>query len=638
MRERLRRSWIGQVVLAAVICASGLQAQEPAAGPEDNAAVRGLRDRAELEAFLDGIMAAQRESLHIQGAVVSVVKDGQLFFSKGYGYADVKKGRKVDPARTLFRIGSVSKLFTWHAVMQLVEQGKLDLNTDLNVYLTAFKIPATFPEPVTMTHLLTHTPGFEDRVLGLFRRKAEEMKPLGELLAEELPARVRRPGHLASYSNHGTALAGYVVEVVSGVPWAEYIEKNILEPLEMRHTTVRQPLPPEIADDMAQGYRYRSGEFQEQPFEFVPAAPAGSMSAAADDMARFMIAHLQNGRVGSVQVLSETSARRMHSRLFGHDPRLNGMLHGFYEMNRNGERIFGHGGDTLWFHTQLALFPDRNMGLFVSYNSDTGSRARSDMVKAFIDHYFPPAERAAPAPAPGFMERARRLAGSYASLRRSYTSLAKLAMLAGAVKITVTPEGYLRSTGMGEQPKRWVEVEPGLFQAIDGAEKALFREEAGKTYLFISELPPMAFEKLEGLETPAFQIALLVPAGLVLVSALVGWPIAAWRKRNRPRASAPSRWPRLAGWIMCALFAVFALELVAGLGDAQQIVFGVPPALRLALALPVAAALLLVAVLIWTVLAWARRYWNFGARVHYTLVALAGVVLTWWLRYYNLLG
>lgn len=637
MQEHLRRWRVGRIVLVAVFCASGLQAQEPAAQPE-SATVRGLRDRAELEAFLDGIMAAQRESLHIQGAAVSVVKDGQLFFSKGYGYADTRTGRKVDPARTLFRIGSVSKLFTWHAVMQLVEQGKLDLDKDLNAYLTAFKIPATFPEPVTMAHLLTHTPGFEDRVIGLFRRKAEEMKPLGELLAEELPARVRRPGHLASYSNHGTALAGYVVEVVSGMPWAEYIEKNILEPLGMRHATVRQPLPPEIADDMAMGYRYRSGEFQEQPFEFVPAAPAGSMSAAAEDMARFMIAHLQDGRFGSVQVLSEAGARRMHSRLFGHDPRLNGMLHGFYEMSRNGERIFGHGGDTLWFHTQLALFPERNTGLFVSYNSDTGSKARSDMVKAFIDHYFPPAERAAPAPAPDSKERARRLAGNYASLRRSYTSLAKLAMLAGTVKISVTPEGYLRSTGMGEQPKRWVEIEPGLFQAVDGPEKALFREEAGRIYLFLNELPPMVFEKLEGFESPAFQYALLALAGIVLASALVGWPIAAWRKRNRPRASVPSRWPRLAGWIMGALFGLFALVLVGTLGDAQQIVFGVPPALRLALALPVAAAILLLAVLVWSVAAWVRRYWSFGARVHYTLVALAGLALVWWLHYYNLLG
>ena len=115
-----------------------------------------------MEAFLDKLLGREMEKHHIAGAAVSVVKDGKLFFAKGYGYADLENGIPVDPEQTIFRIGSVAKLFTWTAVMQLVEQGKLDLDADINTYLD-FRIPDTYPQPITLKHLLTHTSGFEDR-------------------------------------------------------------------------------------------------------------------------------------------------------------------------------------------------------------------------------------------------------------------------------------------------------------------------------------------------------------------------------------------------------------------------------------------------------------------------------------------
>ncbi|NIN92939.1 serine hydrolase, partial [bacterium] len=180
---------------------------------------QGTTDRAELEAFLEGIMTAYMETHHIAGATIAVVKDGEIFFAKGYGYADVKEKKPVIADKTLFRPGSVSKLFTWTAVMQLFEQGKIDLNDDINIYLKDFKIPDTYPEPITMTHLLTHTPGFEDFVNEMGAREAEDLVPLAEFLARKMPVRVLRPGKLTSYSNYGTALAGYIVEEISGMPF-----------------------------------------------------------------------------------------------------------------------------------------------------------------------------------------------------------------------------------------------------------------------------------------------------------------------------------------------------------------------------------------------------------------------------------
>ncbi|MDX1577656.1 MAG: serine hydrolase, partial [Gemmatimonadota bacterium] len=196
-----------------------LPAQEPGAveprAETETAARPALSDVAELEAWLDGFMASHLEELPSAGAAVAIVLDGEPLLARGYGLADVEKEVPVD-ASTLFRIGSVSKLFTWTAVMQLVERGILDLETDINEYMGDVQVPDTYPEPVTLRHLLTHTAGFEDHVVGLFGSDEDDVRPLEEILREEMPARVRPPGEVASYSNHGTGMAAHIVERVTG--------------------------------------------------------------------------------------------------------------------------------------------------------------------------------------------------------------------------------------------------------------------------------------------------------------------------------------------------------------------------------------------------------------------------------------
>ena len=235
----------------------------------------GPTDRAELEAFMDGIVEAQLEAYNIAGAVVAVVKDGALFFAKGYGYADLKARKRVEADKTLFRIASISKLFVWTAVMQLVEQGKLDLNTDINTYLTHFKIPDTYDEPITLTHLMTHTAGFEEYVIGLFAKDSNRLLPLGDILAQELPARVRPPGEAASYSNHGTALAAYIVEKVSGKAWNDYVEENILRPLGMNRTTFRQPVPEDSISKCFKGLYLQRGRVSRGGLRICAFGPRG---------------------------------------------------------------------------------------------------------------------------------------------------------------------------------------------------------------------------------------------------------------------------------------------------------------------------------------------------------------------------
>ena len=238
--------------------------------------------------FMDGVVQTHLRDKHIAGATICVVKDGRILLAKGYGFSDVKKQIPVQAEETLFRIGSISKLFVWTSVMQLVQQGKLDLNTDINQYLKDFKIPATYNEPITLKHLMTHSPGFEDLIIGLFAKDSSKVKRLGEILSNEIPGRVRPAGEVSSYSNHGTGMAAYIVEQASGMNWITYVEKSILNPLAMTSTTFRQPLPARLKGRMSKGYAYADGEFVEKLFEYVPLSPIGAATTTAVDMANFM--------------------------------------------------------------------------------------------------------------------------------------------------------------------------------------------------------------------------------------------------------------------------------------------------------------------------------------------------------------
>ncbi|MEX0678594.1 MAG: serine hydrolase domain-containing protein [Pirellulales bacterium] len=605
---------------------------------------RGPTDPAELAAFIDGIMAAQMKEKHVAGATISVVVDNRPFFSKGYGYANVAAKEPVDPDKTMFRIGSVSKLFTWTAVMQLAEEGKLDLDADINTYLADFKIPPTYPEPITLEHLMTHTPGFEDHILELFARSPDKLEPLGTLLARQLPARVRPPGGLASYSNHGTAIAGYIVAEVSGMPWEGYIEQKILQPLGMEHTLARQPALDKMPADMSKGYAFERGRYEEKGFEYVPLAPAGAVSASAGDMARFMIAHMQDGRYDSTQILKDETARRMRQLLFTHDERLDGMAYGFFRLTYNGEQIVHHGGDTRWFHSFLVMLPERKTGFFVSYNTDTAGAARERLLTAFLDRYFPAAEPPEKKdqekePASGQPGSLKRFTGSYGALRRSYTSIAKLAALMGVVKISADG-GQLVVSGLGSDPTRFVEIEPLLFREVDGWETIAFRQDAQGhiTHLFVGKLPIVAFEKLAFGETPMFAMLLVGACALVFLSAVIGWPWAAFIAWGVPReTTVGSRLAGWLGWIVSLAALVWLGAALLFMREPEELAYGVPPLVEAMLWAAPAIAVLVAAVLLAALAAWLRGYWRFSGRLHYTCVLAAGLAFVWFLHHWNLL-
>jgi CubicO group peptidase (beta-lactamase class C family) len=486
----------------------------------------------DVDAWLDGYMPYALESGDIAGAVVVVVKDGQVLTERGYGYADVAKRIPVDPKTTLFRTGSVSKLTTWTAVMQLVEQGKLDLDTDVNKYID-FKIPDYQGQPVTLRNLMTHTAGFQETVRRLISDNPADVLPLERYVKENLPPRIFAPGKVPAYSNYGASLAGYIVERTSGMPFDEYVEKNEFAPLGMTMSTFRQPLPKQFEANMSQGYA--GGEAQK--FEIVVPAPAGSQSATGDAMAKFMIAHLENGK----GLLKPETARQMHDFVLQTYPPLHAMALGFYHDDVNGHRVIGHGGDTAYMHSNLDLFIDDGVGLFISMNSDgkNGSPRwlREALLAQFADRYFPAPLEGQPIDAKTARQHAQMLAGSYASSRGFQTNFMRMLGLASQDNVGVDKDGGIvvpSAANAAGEPRKWIEIAPFVWRDRDSGLKLAAKVENGRVteWNFDTVSAIMTFVRVPWYRDAAWLMpALLAALGVIALSALA-WPFGAIARRR----------------------------------------------------------------------------------------------------------
>jgi CubicO group peptidase (beta-lactamase class C family) len=637
--QRITSAALVTVVVATPGSAQVGQATEMPVMTEDQSAEAEASplDPVELEAFIDGMMRVQLRHLKNVGATISVVQGGEVILAKGYGFADLEGGVEVDPVRTLFRIGSVTKLFVWTSVMQLVESGQLDLDADINEYLETFEIPAVWDEPVTMAHLMTHTPGFEDRVVGLFARDASRMQPIEEVLAGQTPERVRPPGDHPSYSNHGTAMAARIVENITGQDFQDYVQENILDPLGMANTTLAQPLPEHLAEQMSKGYERAGDHYEEQDFEFVPLYPAGSVSSSATDMARLMIAFLQKGQLGGNRILSEETAMRMRSAIFEVAPGVNTSPHGFMDMSTRGVRIIGHGGDTLWFHTLFSLYPERDLGLFVSYNTDTGGGGRGILEAAFLDRYFAEPERSA-APSADFSERADLFAGEYRGNRFPHTTLAKLGAAAEAFKVTANEEGELLAMG-----NRWVETSPGIFTSRSGEATLVFVEgEDGRmSHFYMAQFPIMTFGRVPASEARGIHLPLLVLSLVMFVFTVVAWPLG-WAIRKWFRVGSGgerlSSRARLMLWATTALMLALLIGLGSVLSDVEDIVMGDLGSVKMILLLPLIALLPAAGSIVAMIGMWRASEGTTTGRVLYSLTVVLVLTFYWQMSVWNVLG
>ena len=597
----------------------------------------------DLGAFLDGLVPAYLQKQDIAGAVIAVVKDGKVLFAKGYGFADVAKQKPVSASDTLFRPGSISKLFTWTSVMQLVEQGKIDLDRDVNDYLD-FKIPPAFGKPITMRNIMTHTPGFEETAKDLFVPDASYMRPLDEYIKEHLPARIYPPGTVPAYSNYATTLAGYIVQRVSGKPFEQYVADNIFNPLGMHHTTFVQPLPPELLPLMSNGYQRASQPAKS--FEFVQAFPAGSVSTSALDMCNFMIAHLQDGQFGDARILQTNTAKLMHARQWGYDPRLSAMALGFYEELKNGHRIIGHGGDTDYFHSYLHLILDQNVGFFISVNSAGKGEGSVDIFEKFLDRYFPytppPGDKVATT-----KEDAARVAGFYIPSRRFDTSFLKLLNLPGQLKVTAQPDATIVVDLLKDpngEPKKYEEIAPLLYREVHGQLHVGFQpDKQGKMVMSI-DWPFFIFQRPSWTDGKYLNFAIIISSLTVLVLTLLLWPVAAGIRKHygRPLQVTPEQ-KRMR--VMVRLICALDIGVVVGWGilasridDPGAFNDKLDKWIVLVMILGVIAAIATLIALYNAARSWANKETWIWTRIHDVAIALACLGFTWFIWNWNLIN
>ena len=476
----------------------------------------------DVNAWLDGKLPDALKNGDIPGAVVSVVKDGQVVTTRGYGWADTGASGgqpvAVDPQTSLFRVASVSKIPTSIAAMQLVEQGKVDLDADISAYLD-FEIERRFDEPLTLRHLLTHSAGFDEH---------GSLTPTTDLEAyvkNDPPVQVFAPGTTPGYSNYGMALAGYIVQRVSGQPFEAYVREHVLEPAGMTSSTYEQPLPKDMAGSLGPGYT-STGE--EVPFELMGDFPAGSLTVSAPDFAAFMNAQLSR----SPKLLREETWEQMWSpglgeERLGNRAKAGEMGLGYFELTRHGRRIVEHGGDNQGWHSKFELYPEKKTGIFISYNGDGNESSRTlreDLAQGFADRYFP-GETVKASGSKDSAEHAHQVAGTYVPSRSPWTTFLSAWMPAfSPVTIEHTGGGKLTL-----DETQYVEVEPWVWRQVDGAGAIAAQVKDGKV-VSLSLGPALTLIPVTPVQqalAPVFGVCLVL-----LLVVTVAWPVGALRRRR----------------------------------------------------------------------------------------------------------
>lgn len=511
----------------------------------------------DVTAWLDGKIPDALNRGDLPGAVITVVHNGRILVTRGYGHAatgaDGEPQRLVD-SDTLFRIASVSKLATSISVMQLVERGELDLDTDISTYIDV-SIPRRFSGDITLRNLLTHTAGFEERGKNLVTSESGPFD-LDKSVRQDPPVQVFAPGTTPAYSNYGMSLAGYIVERVSGESFEDYVREHVLEPAGMDSSTFDQPLPERLAGRMANGYKTTGG--RAQPFELID-SPAGGMTTSGTDAGRFMLAMLNQSQGGAL--LEEGTWKQMFGPGLGAD-QLGTLAEGkqmglgFFDESRNGHQIVGHEGGTV-FEAELEIYPNDGSGVFVAVNGegkDGAAALKDDLMRGFSDRYYPGSEPGAEG-GPSVDEsrqHARVAAGTYTSSRAPMTSFASIreALPSEWNSIDALDDGHLLLRA-GESVIEYEEIKPWVWRQVGGSQTLTVQVEDGKV-VRIGDIP--AFSLLPITVSQRVLVPVVLGAATVLMLFVLAWPLGAVRRlmARRGGAGIADAGPCLSWWARSA--------------------------------------------------------------------------------------
>jgi CubicO group peptidase (beta-lactamase class C family) len=607
---------------------------------------------ADLEAFFDGILPLQLERSDVAGASVLVMKDGKLLLEKGYGYSNFKDKKPVDPATTIFRLASISKLFTWVAAMQLEEQGKLNLDTDINQYLD-FQIRPAFGRPVTMRNLMTHTGGFEETVRDIIlvngKQPPDQVSSLREFLFRNQPRRLFPPGIVPGYSNYGVGLGSYIVQRISGQRFEQYVADHIFAPLGMTHSTFFQPPPKELESLPSEGYR---GTTAQDPvgFEIFNPVGAGGVSSTAADMCRFGQALLRGGELDGHRILKPETLAKMYTPQFRSSEELPALGMGFYETWRNDLHWIGHEGDLIAFHSLFFIERSENLILFVSFNSAGGAgKARPELVQMFTDRYFPsnaPQKFIAMTP-----EKLKSVEGAYQSTRRADSTKTRLNNLFSQRVASVDKEGVLTLGDIKDlrgHTIKWKPIAADLFQQVDG-QRRLFaiRDGSGNVIRLAYDFPGVQAERVKWYDAAAFVYALCGGSVAILAAVIVASLYRLGRRlvfKNRPKPvpQPGTLWlPRVTRVAACLWVGLLGgiFGFLASHGDDLA-----PPTaawdkyLYLVNGVALLAVLFSILAICSGLIAWFRPGLRRITQIKFSLVALACLALSWLAIHWNILG
>lgn len=588
---------------------------------------------AEIEALADKVIGEKVTGGSLPGAVFLVVRDSQIVFARGYGYANMAQKTPLSPLDTVLPVASVSKLFTATAALQLVENGLLDLHADVNSYLSDFQLKTPLGT-VTPHHLLTHTAGFDERLIGVAVRDKSAAIPLGEYIASRMPPPVFSPGKVMFYSNHGITLLGYLIEVLSGLRFHEYVRKNLLHPLGMHNSSFDLPDPPPA--DHATGYIRRGAALQPLKPDFGHLIPAGGLRTTAAEMAKFIIAHLNAGAHGQTSILQPATLELMHAQQFSTHAHMPGVAYGFFESFHFGQRALSHDGAGPGISSALYLLPEHKEGFFfatnINYDYMTTLIPSRYLAKATAN-----TRKALPVRQGQSPKSYRSYAGKYRTNRYARRTLEKLMSLRVERTLALTPTGELAlksKRGSHTVVKEGQET-PTLFQSPQTNTRIAFRLDAKQrvTHMLISQIGATRwYERISWFQRADFHkwLAIVLVAGLLLVTALAFLPLG---------LDPSARWlASLSGALNLAFILALGLTLRRVLNDYWEFGYGLPLKLRLLLLIPLATALLALAMLGLAIDAWVNSQWSLTARLYYTFATLVNGGFTIFLHYWNLLG
>lgn len=585
-----------------------------------------------LANFLDKFFIEQMQKQHIPGAAIVIVKNGKVFFSKGYGYADISKHTTIDVNKTLFRVSSISKLFTATAIMQLVEKKKLNLQQNVNYYIKDFQVKSHFEKPITVSDLLLHTAGFEDNSLALFSHKQLEVPPLKDYLQKYPAINVYPPGEIFSYSNYGYALAGYLVETVSGMPFERYIEENIFNLLEMKNSSFNYK---DSQKDLAVGYSYKNNQYQEEDIYFTNQSPSMGLIATAIDLAPFMIAQLEKGIYQNKQLLSQQSIELMQARQFAAHPKIAGNTMGFRDLIKNEQRAIRHDGRLKGFQSLMYLIPEKNLGFFLVYNCSEDD-FYLNFTQEFLNYFFP-IKTSDPTPLINYRKRVEKFVGSYRNLRYSHTTIQKLDTLVSQYQISDNEDGTITLYSPEEKPLgKWIEIEPLLFKKIDEDSYLAFREnKSGQiTTLFYSY---WFLEKLPFYETAKFQMGLIYFfISIFFISSIIFLVILIkyLRKKNTKKIFT---FAQIIIFLVSLLNFIFIVTwLLIYQVYYEEALFSIPRIFTLILCIPLFSVGLTITLPIWSKIVW--DYNSLWKRLYFCFFTLVALAFIPFLLYWNMLG